>query len=109
MKQVFVARDITEAHFIRGLLESQGLSVMVRGEHLQALAGDVPFPDAYPSVWILDDDFEARARSIVTEYEANVRVKSERHWRCQLCGEDLEEQFTTCWACGTERLADTER
>ena len=45
MKQVFQAHDVTEAHFVKGLLESHGLSALVRGEALAGLFGEVPRAD----------------------------------------------------------------
>ena len=108
MRQVFVARDLTEAHLIRGLLESHGVSVTVRGEDLQGLNGEVPFPYACPSVWILDDGLEAKARRIIKEHGCGLQVETGRYWRCERCGEELEEQFTTCWACGAQRPGDIE-
>lgn len=105
MKQVFVARDVTEAHFIRGLLESHGLSVAVRGEDLWGTRGEVPFVDAWPTVWVLDDGREAEARGVIHEYESGrVRPNGDgAGWRCPKCGRELEPQFTACWGCGAER------
>lgn len=34
MKQVHVAKHAAEAHFIKGLLESNGIAASVRGEYL---------------------------------------------------------------------------
>jgi hypothetical protein len=108
VRQVFAARDIAEANFIRGLLDSHGLAAAVRSEALQDLSCEVPFPRACPSVWIRDDeDFEA-ARTLIQQNERTLRVQTCRLWRCLRCGEELEEQFTTCWACGSERSADAE-
>lgn len=105
MKQVFAARDGTEAHFVKGLLESHGLTVTVRGEDLWGTRGEVPFVDAWPTVWVIDDEREAEAREVVRQYEATVEGPTTEGtaWRCPKCGQDLEPQFTTCWSCGTER------
>lgn len=50
MKQVFWSHDVSEAHFVKGLLESQGLSPLVRGEALAGLAGGIPLADACPTL-----------------------------------------------------------
>ena len=105
MKQVFTARDVTEAHFVRGLLESHGLDVAVRGEDLCAIRGEVAFVDTWPTVWVLDESQEADARRVIQEYESGngERTGHRTGWRCPRCGQDLEPQFTACWSCGTER------
>jgi hypothetical protein len=105
MKKVFVAGDITEAYLVRDLLEMQGLDALVRGEDLWHTRGEVPFVDAWPSVWILDESREDDARAVVADYESRRTrpAATEPGWKCRRCGQELEAQFTACWSCGTER------
>lgn len=105
MKRIDTAQNVTEAHFVRDLLESQGLVVTVRGEDLWGASGELPFVDAWPTVWVLDDDREAEAQELGAQYEATKASPSPAAatWRCTQCGQELEPQFTTCWACGTEK------
>jgi hypothetical protein len=105
VRQVFVAGDVTEAHFVRGLLESHGLSATVRGEDLGGTRGDVPFWETWPTVWVLDDSREAEAVELVRQYEAGTGPANTEggSWRCPRCGQELEPQFTACWVCGAER------
>ena len=105
MKQVYKALNPTEAHFVRGLLESYGLTGVVRGEALWTTRGEAPFAETYPTVWIEDDDREAEALDVVRQYEARKLATGPAGvvWRCSKCGEQLEPQFTTCWSCGTDR------
>jgi hypothetical protein len=105
VKQVFWSHDVTEAHFVKGLLESQGLSALVRGEALAGLAGGIPLADACPSVWILDDDREEQARAVIKDYDTASAMQTAHNagWQCPNCGQELEPQFSGCWACGAER------
>lgn len=105
MKKVFTAQNVTEAHFVAELLESEGLEVTVRGEDLRGASGELPFVDAWPTVWALDDASAADAQEIVRQYEATKAspVPAGATWRCGQCGQDVEPQFTTCWSCGIER------
>lgn len=103
MKKVFTARDVTEAHFVRELLESQGLEVTVRGQDLMGASGELPFVDAWPTIWVADDAREPEARAVVEQYEATKAAPiTGETWRCR-CGQELEPQFTTCWSCGADR------
>jgi hypothetical protein len=105
VKRVFTASNIPEAYFVRGLLESHGLNVVVRGEHLWGTRGEVPIPETWPSLWVLDDALEARALEVVREYESGRASSGPQGltWRCPRCGQQLEPQFTSCWQCGVER------
>ena len=71
MKQVFVARNPTEAHLVKGLLESSGISAEVRGEALWGTRGETPLtPDTLPTVWVVDDHQATEALRIVKEYSS---------------------------------------
>lgn len=100
-----MADNATDAHFVRGLLESCGLDVVVLGEYLAGMSGKVGIVEAWPTVWVLDDSAEAEARRILTEYESNRArpTAASLAWRCAKCGQQLEPQFTSCWACGADR------
>jgi hypothetical protein len=105
VKRVFTAHDVTEAHLVRGLLESRGLTVAVHAEDLWGTRGEVPFIDAWPTVWVVDDAREAEARELVRQYESGGTEPASQMeaWRCPQCGQQLEPQFTSCWQCGAER------
>lgn len=104
MKQVFVAGDVTEAHLVKGLLESHGLGAEVRGEDLSGTRGEVPFADAWPTVWVVDDAHEAEARAVIAAFESRTELtESDAGWRCPACQQEIEPQFTACWARGAER------
>ncbi len=103
MKQVFVAQHPLEAHFVKGLLETQGIPAEVLGEVLWGARGEIPVSaETLPSVWVLNDDTMQQALSIVEEYaQGEVLLQAQGPaWICPRCGEELEPQFTTCWQCG---------
>lgn len=116
MRHVYTARDEMDAHFIRGLLEQQGIRAVVQGEALEAGAlGTLPLSaQAMPSVWV-DDPDEARAAEVVAEYRrvdvANAgdddgNKAARMTWTCRNCGVRVEEQFDRCWKCGHPRPAE---
>ena len=67
MKKVFRAANITEAHIVKGLLESNGIEAYVDGFYLQGGIGELATMD-FVSVSVEDED-QAVAREIVYEYE----------------------------------------
>lgn len=102
MKIVFTARHPTEAHLIRGMLESEGIRAEVRGDQLYGAFGELP---VLPTVWVLDPDTGAEASRLVGEFLRGTAARRHAHerWTCAGCGESLEGQFTDCWNCGAER------
>ena len=101
MIQAYVANSLAQAHLIKGFLDAEGIFAVVRGEHLQGIAGEIPVTfDTLPSIWVGDGDRE-RARELIDR-----ALKSElvlEDWTCAECGEVVEGQFTECWQCGATR------
>jgi hypothetical protein len=100
MELVFAAYTTTEAHLVKGLLESEGITAEVRGEILAGILGDIPLLANRPSVWVAESD-AARANEIVRDFQ-HERVQKGDAWRCA-CGETLDAQFSACWRCGRSR------
>lgn len=106
MLQVYVAQNPTEAHLVKGLLETHDIECCVKGETLYSIRGEVPITtETAPSVWIYDAQEIYRAKSIIEEYENSIRQgkTTRNNWLCKSCGEELEGQFTHCWKCGAEK------
>jgi Putative prokaryotic signal transducing protein len=97
MRQVHTADNPTDAHFLKGLLEANGIAAQVRFEDM---IGD------YPSVWVTaDTDFKLAQEliSALSSKQEIVEAQSESKC-CPRCGENIEYQFTECWQCGTSTV-----
>ena len=104
MIKVFVAQHPTEAHFLKGLLESHGIPSEVRGEALFGVRGEIPFTEAFPEIWVLNDDQVGEALKVLRNRSSETDEVHERQsWRCSNCGETVESQFTACWSCNADR------
>jgi Putative prokaryotic signal transducing protein len=103
MKPLHTARHVTEAHLIRGYLESQGIATVVRGEYLTGGIGELPADLC--KVWVIDDSDFARADDLLQQFLQGEAARTHAHerWHCANCGENLEGQFTDCWNCGASR------
>jgi hypothetical protein len=111
MRHVYTGRDEMDAHFVKGLLENEGIEAVVTGENLEATWSTLPLSEnSLPSVWVREED-EQRAALIVNEYSQVDRVNASDKvadsprptWKCPNCGEAVEVQFTECWKCGHAR------
>lgn len=106
MIKVYSALNPTDAHLVKGVLESHGFECEVTGENLFNLRGEIPLtPETAPSVWILDESRFDEARDIVLacQKENEASPRDYDIWICQVCGEDSEGQFAKCWNCGSLR------
>ncbi len=106
MLRVYIAQHPTDAHLVKGLLQTQHIECFVRGETLFSVRGEVPVTvETAPSVWILDETRFEEAKAVVSGYENALKKDhtASNNWVCDGCGEELEEQFTSCWNCGTAR------
>jgi len=105
MKRVHNARHLTEAHLIRGLLESHGIDAIVRGDFLTGGWGELPVDVC--AVWVTDETRYAEADQLLQDFlqDKTGHLDDITEWRCPHCNETLERQFTACWNCGTPRPA----
>ena len=113
LRKVYVARGPGDAHLVKGLLESAGIQVVVRGDDFVPLQGGSLFHlETRPSLWVLDPD-APRAIEIVTAYETGAGSAGDQtdgstpSWVCAGCGEQVEGQFSECWSCGAVRPRST--
>ena len=96
---VYRGNDATEAYLVRDWLERNGVVAWVRGGALLGALGQLPFREAWPSVWVHARD-EANAKDAVRVYRGPALVHPP--WRCQRCGEENGPAFASCWSCGAE-------
>jgi hypothetical protein len=102
MKRVYEAQNPTDAHLLKDILETQDIEAIVKGELLWAARGETP---DCPSVWVVNDEDYEEAMQVMREYLSKGKADKsiEKEWKCKKCGEIVEEQFSECWQCGTER------
>ncbi len=131
MVKVYTAGNPTDAHLVRGMLESNGIFAIVQGENLWGARGELPFTtESAPSVHVADEDAE-QARNLIAEHEIAVspakckncgydlreledprcpecgtEFRSANAWHCVTCGETIEGQFSQCWRCGEPKSGD---
>jgi hypothetical protein len=98
MIRVYEAANLQDAHIVLGLLAQARIEARVFNQHAQGGLGDIPFGEAYPSVWIEDARDQERARKIIDDYQ--LKAEATGTVRCSACGEESPGNFAVCWNCG---------
>ena len=100
MRRVYCASMLVDAHLVKDLLSAEGIDSYVLNENSQGGLGEIPFTQVWPEVWVIEDKFYDRARTVLRNLE---NVDSKMSFECQSCNELNPNNFETCWNC-QERL-----
>jgi len=99
MKRVYS----NENHFLvsnaKNIIEAQGIKSFIKNEFAQGAVGEISAFDAWPEVWVVnDEDFEPSIK-ILTLLERNIQGED---WACNSCSEKNAPSFEICWNCQHE-------
>lgn len=100
MRRIYSAATLPDAHLVRGLLLQAGIDARVFNENAQGAMGEIPFHQAWPEVWIMDDAQSARARDLIRQIEGPAPGPGGVF--CSRCHEENPVNFQVCWHCGAE-------
>ncbi len=87
---------------LRNVLALHGIECVARKLDLATGAGELPPVECWPELWIVEDERLAEAGAILKKTLAPVKAVR-KLWICSGCDEQIEGQFSECWACGRER------
>ena len=104
MRKVFVSQNLIEVEMRKERLEQAGIQCMIKNQRLSGLAGEIPFAEIFPELWVIQDEDAYRAGQVLDE-ELISQPPNLDAWICGGCGEHHENQFSTCWRCGQESAA----
>ena len=77
------------------MLQQAGIAASLQRYFLGAAAGELPPDQCLPEVWLMHDEQERAARSLLAE----LMHPRQQRWVCA-CGERVEGGFESCWNCG---------
>ncbi|MEP4079853.1 putative signal transducing protein [Haloferula sp.] len=101
MKKVYENLEFAMVGHMKSLLESKGIKCEIRNEGGVSVAGEVPFTQVYPELWVLSNGDVPTAKKFVAEYRETLgKAEVGPAWKCPSCGEEVEGQFGECWNCG---------
>ncbi len=102
MQKLFVSPNLVEVESLKGMLDQTGIQSWINNQHGSSLAGEVPFAEVFPELWVLDNADYTAAQQFLENWRT-ARPYESTDWACVRCGESHEKDFTSCWNCGSER------
>lgn len=103
MIKVFEDFDITLVGHYQSVLESNGIATFMKNQFGTSGAGELPFVEVVPQLWVLNESDAGRARVLIEELHENADTELMQAWECPACGTLLEAAFTHCWKCSAAR------
>lgn len=95
MQRIAQAPNIAIAALWVDTLREAGIAASVQRQFLSSVAGEIPPDQCLPEIWVLHDEQQAAARTLLHE----LQTLPQRRWRCA-CSELVEGGFESCWNCG---------
>lgn len=96
MRKIYSSQNATLVWYAKNILEGAGIECALRNEFASGGVGQLSPFDAWPELWVVEDQFAYRARTLLTQTFA---VSDQPDWTCQRCGEISGGAFSTCWNC----------
>ena len=102
MMKLFVSQSLVEVETRKEVLDQAGILCTIKNQQGSSLAGEVPFAEVFPELWVLHDLDYPKAKELLETWAKEAPMGGSE-WQCAKCGEHHTREFTTCWKCGSER------
>ena len=105
MIKVFEDFDIALVGHYQSVLEANGIETFMKNQFGTSGAGELPFVEVVPQLWVLDEKRVDQARELIGTLrdQEGQNPASNEAWRCESCGTEQEGVFTHCWNCSSAR------
>jgi len=103
MIKVFEDFDIMMVGHFQSVLESNGIDTFMKNQFGTSGAGELPFVEVVPQLWVLNESEAGRARELIRELRVDESSEPTQAWDCPECGTAQEPAFTHCWKCSSPR------
>ena len=100
MQKIYSANDLPNAYIVSNFLSEAGIETCVLNQNAQGGMGEIPFHQAYPEVWIIDEADLDRAQALITTLQCT--PDNTGICICPKCGEENPRHFQLCWQCASD-------
>ena len=107
-KKVYSAANSTEAHLIKGLLDTESIETYLSGENLSTIWGGLQTDFNQVDI-LVDEEKHSKAVEIIANYEEILKhsARDGKSWQCEECNKVNPDTFEICWNCQTNRMIVT--
>ena len=99
MKKMYANENRFLVINVKNIIESYGIDTILKNEFAQGAIGEISAFDAWPEIWVLNDNDYERALDII---EKSISNASDVEWVCKVCNEENDASFEICWSCQSE-------
>ena len=100
MKEIFRERDYTRVGYCQSILEDEGIATHVRNKDLVGTMSEVPIPEFFPALCVVnEEDYERAVEVLRVRFENDAARSGEADIACPQCGEENPANFDVCWSC----------
>ena len=103
MIKVFEDFDVALVGHYQSVLESNDIPTFMKNQFGTSGAGELPFVEVIPQLWVLNESDVDRARAVISELSHPEKGELSQAWLCAECGTPQEAVFTHCWKCSAAR------
>ena len=103
MIKVFEDFDITRVGHYQSVLESNGITTFLKNQFGTSGAGELPFVEVVPQLWILNESDDVKAKALIQQLQNGTPENVSSAWQCNQCQTPQEPAFTHCWKCSSPR------
>jgi hypothetical protein len=103
MIKVFEDFDIMLVGHYQSVLESNGIATFMKNQFGTSGAGELPFVEVVPQLWVLNETDVGRAKELISTLDESENAQQSQPWDCPSCGIAQEAAFTHCWKCSSSR------
>ena len=98
MKRVFTCSNTLELQAYKEALKRADIDIFVKNEYIAGAIGEVPFTEAWPEIWIIQETDEQDAIDLCQKLEQEMK-KPKQEWQCHHCDEINDGSFEFFWQC----------
>ena len=102
MRKIYENIEFSRVGHFQSILDSAGIRTHVKNLGASFAAGEIPFDQTIPELWVVDDDAYDEALEILRPYYCH-DFPVEAAWTCPACGEAVDGTFGECWNCQATR------
>ena len=99
MKLVYTHDNQIMVANIANYLMQNNIEVVIRNQYASGGVGEIPPIEAWPEVFVLNDNFFSKAINLINELNKDL---DEPKWLCKKCNEINYPTFDYCWNCQQE-------